>query len=80
MLAPCWSGYHRIETNIEYSRSVKEGLTWLAGACEAIDHVPTDAIIHTWVALTVIYVNLTVSSHVAWKEKVTAEFTHKFTA
>lgn len=39
---------------------------WLAGACEAIDHVPTDAIIHTWVALTVIYVNLTVSPHVAW--------------
>lgn len=39
---------------------------WLAGACEAIDHVPTDAIIHTWVALTVIYVNLTVSAHVAW--------------
>lgn len=39
---------------------------WLAGACEAIDHVPTDAIIHTGVALTVIYVNLTVSPHVAW--------------
>lgn len=39
---------------------------WLAGACEAIDHVPTDAIIHTWVALTVIYVNLTVSPHVTW--------------
>lgn len=39
---------------------------WLAGACEAIDHIPTDAIIHTWVALTVIYVNLTVSPHEAW--------------
>lgn len=39
---------------------------WLAGACEAIDHVPTDAVIHTRVALTVIYVNLTVSPHVTW--------------
>lgn len=39
---------------------------WLAGACEAIDHVPTDAIIHAWVALTVIYINLAISPHVAW--------------
>lgn len=39
---------------------------WLAGACKAVDHVPTDAIIHTWVTLTVIHVNLTVSPHVAW--------------
>lgn len=39
---------------------------WLAGACEAVDHVPTDAIIHTWVALTVIHINLTVRPHVAW--------------
>ena len=39
-------------------------LTWLAGACEAIDHVPTDTIIHTWVALTVVNVYLTVRSHV----------------
>lgn len=41
------------------------GLTWLAGACEAIDHVPTDAIVHTRVAFTVIYINLTVGPHVA---------------
>lgn len=39
---------------------------WLAGAREAIDHVPAHAIIHAWVALTIIYVNLTVSPHVAW--------------
>lgn len=39
--------------------------TWLAGACEAVDHVPADAIVHTRVALTVIHVNLTVSPHVA---------------
>lgn len=42
-------------------------LTWLAGACEAVDHVPADAVIHTRVTLTVVYVNLTVSPHVAWK-------------
>lgn len=40
-------------------------LTWLTFAREAVDHVPTDAIINTWVTLTVIYINLTVSSHVA---------------
>lgn len=40
-------------------------LTWLTCACEAVDHVPTDAIINTWVTLTVVYINLTVSSHVA---------------
>lgn len=45
-------------------RSFSE-LTWLTCAREAIDHVPTDAVINTWVTLTVIYVNLTVSSHVA---------------
>lgn len=42
-------------------------LTWLAGACEAVDHVLADAVIHTRVTLTVVYVNLTVSSRVAWK-------------
>lgn len=40
-------------------------LTWLTFAREAVDHVPTDAIINTWVTLTVVYINLTVSSHVA---------------
>lgn len=40
-------------------------LTWLTFAREAVDHVPADAIINTWVTLTVIYINLTVSSHVA---------------
>lgn len=39
---------------------------WLACAREAIDHIPTDAIIHAWVALTVIHINLAVSAHVAW--------------
>lgn len=51
----------------------QKSLTWLAGACEAIDHVPTDAVIHTRVALTVIYVNLTVSPHVTWKREVQTE-------
>lgn len=44
--------------------------TWLTGACEAIDHVPTDAIIHTRVAFTVIYVNLTERPRVAWMMEI----------
>lgn len=44
--------------------------TWLTGACEAIDQVPTVAIIYTWVAFAVIYVNLTESPRVAWKMEI----------
>lgn len=40
-------------------------LTWLTGAREAVDNVLADAVIDTWVALTVIYIYLAVSSHVA---------------
>lgn len=45
----------------------ESGLTWLAGACEAIDHVPADSVVHTRVALTLIHIHLTVGPHVAWK-------------
>lgn len=54
------------------SRSVK-GLTWLAGACEAIDQILTDAVIHAWVTLTVIHIDLTVGPHVSWKTEVQRE-------
>lgn len=71
----------KLLTDIEINKgNTKKGqseksFTWLTCACEAIDHVPTDAIIHTWVALTVIYVNLTVSPHVAWKTEIQSVFT-----
>lgn len=52
--------------------------TWLAGAREAVDHVSTDAIIYTGVALTFIYISLTVSPRVAWKTEVQTEITHFF--
>lgn len=41
--------------------------TWLTGAGEAVNHIPTDAIIYTGVALTFINVHLTVLPLIAWK-------------
>lgn len=43
----------------------KVNRTWLTCAREAVDNVLADAVVDTWVTLTVIYIYLAVSSHVA---------------
>lgn len=67
-----------VTQGIQRKRPSEKSLTWLAGACESIDHVSTDAIIHTRVALTVIHINLTVSPHVTWKIEIQSKLMNNF--